>query len=149
MAVIRGCQIPEDLYYWVDKHIWVKPVDGDRVRIGMTTVAGHLVGGKLIAVTYSQRKLGRALARGRSVATVESSKYVGPVPSPVAGVLETGNPDLETNPSLAITDPYGAGWIAELTATAWDEERAELVTGDAAVAALTADLEQNDITCGS
>ncbi len=147
MTVIRGCEIPEDLYHWVDKHIWVRPGEGNLVRIGMTSVAGKLVGGKLVAVTVSHRKVGREIHKGRSVATVESSKYVGPVPTPVSGVLKGGNPAVEADPSLAISDPYGEGWIAELEATDWENDKADLLTGEAAVAALTADLEANDITC--
>ena len=30
MTEVRGCQIPEELYYWIEKHVWVRD-DGDDV----------------------------------------------------------------------------------------------------------------------
>jgi len=32
MATLRGCHFPEDLYYLVEKHVWVKPLAGGLVR---------------------------------------------------------------------------------------------------------------------
>ncbi len=88
----------------------------------MTSVAAKLSGGKLTAVTVSARKVGKEVPQGKSVATIESSKFVGPVPAPVSGVLVRGNERLESDPNLAVADPYGEGWIAELEATTWDAE---------------------------
>ena len=47
MPAIRGCNLPEDLYYLIDKHVWAKPMDGGVVRVGMTAVAGKLAGAGL------------------------------------------------------------------------------------------------------
>jgi len=147
MATIRGCELPEDLYYYVDKHIWVKPLADDLVRVGMNTVAGKLAGGNLIAVTVSKRKLGKEVKQGKSIATLESSKYVGPVPAPVTGVLVRGNDKLASDPNLTITDPYGDGWIAEMQPTAWDAEKDGLLTGPEGLKAYQAKLEAEDISC--
>jgi len=27
MSDIRGCNLPEDLYYLVEKHVWAKPIE--------------------------------------------------------------------------------------------------------------------------
>jgi glycine cleavage system H protein len=147
MAEIRGCDLPEDLFYNLEKHTWAKPLDGGAVRIGMTTVAGKLAGGKLAAVTVSARKVGREIAQGKSVATVESSKYVGPVPTPVTGTLLRGNDLLTADPNLAITDPYGEGWIAEVEASAWASESPDLATGTEGLAAYQARLEADGVSC--
>ena len=45
---------------------------------------------------------------------IESLKYIGPVPAPFSGVLLRGNPAVEADPELAMRDPYGEGWIAEM-----------------------------------
>ena len=33
MATVRGCNIPENLYYWVEKHAWALPMDDGTVKI--------------------------------------------------------------------------------------------------------------------
>jgi glycine cleavage system H protein len=147
MTEVRGCELPDDLYYLVDKHVWARPGEGNLVRVGMTSVAAKLSGGSLNAVTVSARKLGQEIPQGRSVATIESSKFVGPVPTPFTGVLVRGNGRLATEPNLAVSDPYGEGWIAELEASSWDEEKEGLATGPDGIAAYTAKLEADGISC--
>ena len=85
MPTIRGCNLPEDLYYLIDKHVWARPMEGGTIRVGMTAVAGKLAGGKFVAVTVKSKAIGQEVKQGKSVATVESSKFVGPVPAPVTG----------------------------------------------------------------
>lgn len=148
MATLRGCELPEDLYYLIDKHVWVRKLEGNLVRLGMTSVAAKLAGGTLNAVTVSARKIGQEIAQGKSVATLESSKFVGPVPAPVSGVLVRGNDRLEADPNVAATDPYGEGWIAEVEATRWDAEVSGLATGPEGVAAYGAKLEADGVSCG-
>ncbi len=147
MGKIRGCELPEDLYYFAEKHVWAKPVADGIVRVGMTTVAGKLSGGKLNAVTVRAKNIGAEIPAGKSVATVESSKYVGPVPAPVAGVLKRANDKLAADPNLAITDPYGEGWIVELAPANWDADKAALLTGPDGLAAYKAKLEAENISC--
>lgn len=147
MPVIRGCNIPEELYYNLEKHVWAKPLDGGVVRVGMTQVAGKLAGGKLTAVTVKAKNIGQEVRAGKSAATVESSKYVGPVPAPITGVLLRVNDKLAADPNLPIADPYGEGWIVEIQASAWDSEKDALVTGPAGVAAYQAKLDAEGITC--
>ena len=53
MSKIQGCDLPEDLYYLIDKHVWAKPMGDGIIRVGMTTVATKLAGGSFAAVTVS------------------------------------------------------------------------------------------------
>jgi len=147
MANINGCELPEDLYYLIEKHVWAKPLDGNIIRIGMTSVAAKLSGGSLNAVTVSNRKIGKELAQGKSVATVESSKFVGPVPAPISGTLLRGNDNVIDDPSLAISDPYGEGWIAEMEATDWDSEKGSLATGSDGLDTYRKAIEEAGISC--
>ena len=57
MAIIRGCNLPEDLYYYPEKHLWLKPLGGNLFRLGLTPIAGQLAGGKLNAVTIRAETL--------------------------------------------------------------------------------------------
>ncbi len=147
MATINGCNLPEDLYYLVDKHVWVKPISENLVRVGMTQVAAKLSGGKLTAVTVKAKNVGKEVAQGKSLATVESSKFVGPVPAPVTGTLVRANDQLAINPNLAVSDPYGEGWIAEMQPGNWEADKASLVTGAAGLAAYQAKLEADGVSC--
>jgi glycine cleavage system H protein len=147
MGKIRGCELPEDLYYFAEKHVWAKPMGDGIVRVGMNTVAGKLSGGKLNAVTVRAKNIGAEIPAGKSVATVESSKYVGPVPAPVTGVLKRANDKLVGDPNLAITDPYGEGWIVELAAANWETDKAGLLAGPDGLAAYKAKLEAENISC--
>jgi glycine cleavage system H protein len=147
MGKIRGCDLPEDLFYYAEKHVWAKPVGDGLVRVGMNTVAGKLSGGKLNAVTVRAKNIGAEIPAGKSVATVESSKYVGPVPAPVGGVLKRANEKLASEPNLAISDPYGEGWIVELQASNWDADKANLLTGAEGLKTYQAKLEAENISC--
>ena len=50
MPTVRGCDLPEDLLYDVENHIWFKELGDGTVRVGMTTVATAMAG-RLVAVT--------------------------------------------------------------------------------------------------
>lgn len=143
MATPKGCNLPEDLYYLVDRHVWAKLADGI-VTVGLTDVAQHLA--KTI-ISVSLKPAGKPIKKGRSLATVESGKWVGPVPSPVEGEVVEINQTLATSPGLLNSDPYGAGWVARLRPTDWDADASELVTGEAGIAAYEAFLAQEGISC--
>lgn len=147
MSTVRGCNLPEDVYYLVEKHVWAKPMDGGVIRVGITSVAAKLSGGKLAALTVKAKNIGQQVMQGKSLATVESSKFVGPVPAPVTGVVLRANEKLATDPNLATADPYGEGWVAEMQPSNWDVEKASLVTGTDGVAAYQAKLEAENISC--
>jgi len=144
MATANGCNIPEELYYLVDKHVWVRLEADTSVTIGITDVAQHLAG-KVIAV--SPKKVGKVLGKGQSAGTVESGKWVGPVQLPVGGELVAVNEALKSTPGLVNQDPYGAGWIVKVKPTNWDEESKELVTGAAGIAVYQQLLDEKGIVC--
>jgi glycine cleavage system H protein len=144
VGIANGCNIPEELYYLVDKHVWVRYESDSLVTLGITDVAQHMAG-KVIAV--SPKKVGRALTKGQSAGTVESGKWVGPVQVPVNGELVAVNDALKTNPGLINQDPYGAGWIVKLKPLNWVEDSKDLVTGDQGVAEYQQSLNDKGITC--
>lgn len=148
MANVRGCNLPDDLYYLIEKHVWAKPVGEGVVRVGITSVAAKLSGGKLAAITVKAKNIGQEVLQGKSLATVESSKFVGPVPAPITGVLLRSNEKLATDPNIAVSDPYGEGWVAEMQASNWEGEKGLLATGADGVEKYQAKLEADNISCG-
>ncbi len=146
MSTINGCEIPENLYYLLEKHCWALPVEGGRIRVGVTVVATKMAG-SLTAVTPRSKKIGGEIERGKSIGTMESSKYVGPIPTPVTGVLASVNEAINENPNIVVVDPYGKGWIAEFDVLDWDKQKDELLTGQAAVDAYRKFMEEQGFSC--
>lgn len=144
MALVNNCNLPEDLYYVVDKHVWARR-DGDLVTVGMTDVAQNMAK-SIIAVT--PKAAGKAVRKGRNVATVESGKWVGPVPAPVGGEIVEVNQALAASPGLINSDPYGEGWVARLRPSDWDADAVDLASGADGVEAYRAFLDAEGISCG-
>jgi glycine cleavage system H protein len=144
VATVSNCNLPEDLYYVVEKHVWARHEDGV-VTVGLTDVAQNLAKG---IISVSPKKVGRKVEAGKSVATVESSKWVGPVPCPVAGEIIEINEAAVADPAIVNREPYEGGWIAKVRADNWEGESAALATGEAGIAQYAAFLEKEGITCG-
>lgn len=126
MADVKGCNLPDELLYDVDNHIWFKEMGDGTVRLGMTTVATAMAG-QLVA--FTPKKAGKAIDAGKSCATVESGKWVGPAKSAAAGEVVAVNDALVANPKLANEDPYDMGWMVALKPTDWPAAKAKLATG--------------------
>ena len=145
MTTVNNCSIPADLLYQVEKHVWVKRDEDGTARLGITDPAQKLAG-KIIVVT--PKKVGRTITRGQSAGTVESSKWVGPVPSPLSGEIVAVNEAPLDDPAILNTDPYG-NWIVRLAPANWDEEAKDLVTDEQGVEAYRALLLAEGIDCGT
>ena len=128
MANVKGCNLPDELLYDVDNHIWFRELGDGTVKLGMTTVATALAG-QLVA--FTPKKAGKSVEAGKSCATVESGKWVGPAKSAVAGEVLQINEDLVAKPSMANDDPYNAGWMVLLKPADWDSIKPSLTPGSA------------------
>jgi glycine cleavage system H protein len=126
MPEVRGCHLPDDLLYDVDNHIWLKELDDGNIKIGMTTVATAMAG-RLVA--FTPKKAGRSVQAGKTCATVESGKWVGPAKSAVGGEVVAVNDAAVATPSLVNEDPYGAGWMVIVKPEDWASVKATLTTG--------------------
>ena len=125
MANVRGCNLPDDLLYDVENHIWYQETGDGNVRLGMTAVATAMAG-QLVA--FTPKKVGRSVDAGKSCATVESGKWVGPAKSAAAGSVVAVNEDMVAKPSLANEDPYAA-WLVVIKPTDWASVKAALTPG--------------------
>ena len=141
MPVVRGCDLPDELLYDVDNHIWFKEVGDGNVRIGMTAIATAMAG-QLVA--FTPKKVGRAVRPGKSCGTVESGKWVGPAKSAAGGEVVEVNADLVAKPNLANEDPYGAGWMIVLKPEDWDSVKTTLTPGTAVASAYEAKMAADD-----
>lgn len=144
MAVVSNCNLPEDLYYWVEKHTWARREPDGTLVVGITDVAQHLAK-SIIAAT--PKEAGKAVKKGKSAGTVESGKWVGPVTAPVTGTIMEINAALKAKPGLLNTDPYGEGWFVKIKPDDWEADSAELVTGPPGIEAYQKFLEAQGIRC--
>lgn len=145
MSEVNGCRLPDDLYYWPEKHVWVRGPEADgAVVVGMTDVAQSLAG-KIVVV--SLRALGKTLARGKSAGTLESGKWVGSIPTPVSGAVVAVNEALKKAPDIVNQDPYGEGWLIRVRPTDWVNDGGTLLTGPEGIAAYREKLQAEGIQC--
>ncbi len=101
--------IPADLKYTKD-HEWIK-VDGDSITIGITDFAQ----GELGDIVYVEVETeGETLDAHEVFGTIEAVKTVSDMFLPVSGEVTKFNEELESNPELINTDPYGKGWIIKV-----------------------------------
>jgi glycine cleavage system H protein len=142
----RGCEIPPELLYDVERDVWIRP-DGDgSLTLGMTDAAQSRAG-KFLHIQF--KKVGRHLEAGQSAATVETAKWAGPFPTPVGGiVVETNERTFTTDILIANRDPYGAGWLVRLQPDAWPPSAdLGLVTGAEALTRYEARIDELGLSC--
>ena len=125
MPVVRGCNLPDELLYDVENHIWFAEQADGKVKLGMTMVATALAG-ELVA--FTPKKAGKDIKAGKSCATVESGKWVGPAKSAAGGVVVEANEALVASPKLANQDPYAA-WMILLQPEDWASVKPTLTPG--------------------
>ncbi|HEY2123810.1 MAG TPA: glycine cleavage system protein GcvH [Chthoniobacterales bacterium] len=98
--------VPEDLRY-AETHEWIR-LEGVTGIVGITD---HAQAELTDVVFVELPQVGAVLEAHQAVAVVESVKAASDIYSPVAGEVVAVNSELETNPALVNTDPYGAGWL--------------------------------------
>jgi glycine cleavage system H protein len=111
MPIVRGCNLPDDLLYDVPNNLWYRPEGDGTYTVGMTMIATGMAGA---LVAFTAKKVGKTIEGGKSVATVESGKWVGPAKIGFDAEIVAVNDTLTANPKLANTDTYGAGWMVRV-----------------------------------
>jgi len=102
--------VPIELRY-TKEHEWIQELTATRFRIGITDYAQAALGD----IVYIQLpKMGSDVAADKVCGEVESTKSVSEIYAPITGKIVLVNEKLESNPEVINSDPYGAGWIAEI-----------------------------------
>ena len=92
---------------YTEDHEWIR-LDGDIATVGITTHAQDALGD---VVFVELPEVGELFAQGEVAGVVESVKAAADVYMPVAGEIVEVNEALRADPSLANSDPLGAGWF--------------------------------------
>lgn len=101
--------IPNNLKYTKD-HEWVI-IDGNTATVGITDFAQKELGD---IVYVEVESLDQTLDKDEIFGTVEAVKTVSDLFLPLSGEIIEFNENLETNPELVNTDPYGDGWMIKV-----------------------------------
>jgi glycine cleavage system H protein len=75
---------------------------------------------------------GKEVVQGKAIASIESGKWVGRIYAIVSGEVVEVNEELEDEPTLLNTDPYGDGWVLKIRMEN-PEELSNLLQGEEAV----------------
>lgn len=103
---------PDNLRYTKD-HEWIR-LEGDEAIVGITDFAQQELGD----IVYVEiETVGQQLNAGDVFGTVEAVKTVSDLFLPVNGVVTEVNPQLNSNPEVVNSDPYGEGWMAKIKLT--------------------------------
>lgn len=101
-------QVPEDLHY-TEEHEWIEQIQDSRVRIGITDYAQDQLGD---VVYVELPELDAEVAKEDLIVEIESTKSVGEVYAPFAGIIVEVNAAVAEAPELVNTSPYDEGWLA-------------------------------------
>ncbi|WP_026631339.1 glycine cleavage system protein GcvH [Dyadobacter alkalitolerans] len=108
---------PSELKYTED-HEWIR-IDGDTATIGITDHAQNELGD---IVYVDINTVGDAVGKGEVFGSVEAVKTVSDLFIPVAGTVLEVNEELDGEPELVNTDPYGRGWMVKISLTNPDDQ---------------------------
>lgn len=111
--------VPDDRKY-SEQHEWalVTAEDPTVARVGITDFAQSALGDIVFVQLPAE---GDVVTVGEPFGEVESTKSVSDIYAPCNGTVRAHNADLDESPELVNSDPYGDGWLVEIT-----------VSGDAA-----------------
>ena len=142
--IFYACDIPENLTYDIERDVWIR-FESDIAVLGMTDVAQTRCG-KFAAISF--RDVGRKVTQGKTLATIESAKWVGPFPAPFScEIVETNENGFAKNILLANKEPYTDGWLVKVRPTNLEAESSHLVTGEAATEKYKARIQELKINC--
>ena len=109
---VAGCPLPEDRRYDLKNDVWwADDPHGGAARIGILGTLGAFAG-PFRSLTF--RPIEGTVGQGRSVATVESTRFTGAIRVPCDVVLLARNEEVARRPRLLNDDPYGEGWVVQV-----------------------------------
>ncbi len=110
MAKVDEYDMPDELYYHKE-HMWVK-IEGDKAKVGLNDFSQKLAGELSYIELPSE---GDEVSQDDVVGTYETGKWMGKLFAPLSGEITAVNSALEDDASIVNKDPYGEGWMFEIS----------------------------------
>ncbi|HKM49286.1 MAG TPA: glycine cleavage system protein H [Terriglobales bacterium] len=111
-ALVGGFAVPENLRYHPG-HTWALSESPNLVRVGMDDFASKLAG-KVDSINLPQR--GQWIRQGQKMCTLYRDDCAVDMVSPIEGSVSDINQAVIKDPKLALSDPYGEGWLVTVQA---------------------------------
>jgi glycine cleavage system H protein len=120
-------RIPAKDYLFNENDCWVRTINGT-ARIGISDYMQQ----RLTDIGFfTPPEPGTNVEQFGELGSVESAKAVFEIIAPVSGTITAVNAAVVDNPGLVNSDPYGAGWLVELSLTDLEEDKELLLDGEA------------------
>jgi len=139
MAIIKGYDMPDELYYH-EEHSWAR-VEGNRVTVGMNDMF-QKEAGDIVFVDVPEEE--DEVEQGEVCGKIQSRKWIGKLCAPVSGEIVEINEELEDDTSLINQDPYGKGWILVIEATDLENELINLMHGDSILPFIDQEIQRTE-----
>jgi len=111
-ALVGGFAVPDNRRYHPG-HTWALSESPNLVRVGMDDFASKLTG-RVESISLPQR--GQWIRQGQKMCTIHRDGAAVDMVSPIEGTVSDINQAVERDPKLALSDPYGEGWLVTVQA---------------------------------
>ena len=116
--------LPSDRHYLPGRHVWARMEDGI-ATVGVSAALGEMLWFAPEVSFWAVEEVGV----GDTLATVQGrSGHTVVIGSPVAGQIAGLNELLARAPHALLAQPYGGGWVAQISPRHWQRDQAGLVT---------------------
>ncbi|HAL61805.1 MAG TPA: glycine cleavage system protein H [Chloroflexi bacterium] len=129
--VKRGC-------YYTEEGIWMQ-VENGAGRVGVSDFLQQKSGDVAFA---NLPELGSTLKQGQGMGSIETIKADVTISSPISGVVQETNRELEIKPELINEDPYGEGWLVLIEMSDFESDRKNLLTAEEYLAVMKSQAEE-------
>lgn len=118
-------ELPLDRHYDRETHLWVAGGQGATAhRVGFDPL-GAETSGDIVAISVDLP--GTRIRRGEAFGSLEAAKFVGPLISPVSGVIRSRNASVSADPSMVNSKPLES-WLVEIELDDFAAEEALLLS---------------------
>jgi len=142
---ILGCPLPEDRLYDAEQGVWWQDEPGTGSALVGVVASFSAFAGPFRELTF--RPVDGPLVRGRSVATVESTRFVGAVRLPVDAEVLERNDAVRQRPRLLNDRPYTDGWVVRARASRPERTPGLLASASAVRSRFEEEIRSRRIRC--
>ena len=130
-------KVPKELFY-IDNDFWAR-IEGNVGTVGITSYMQS----KLSDIIFVRLpEIGSKVEQFGEAGDFESVKAVLDVISPVSGTVIEVNQELQNQPDLANSDPYGKGWFYKVELSDFESDKENLSDAEAYFAVMKRNVEK-------
>lgn len=108
---------PDNVRY-LKSHEWARQ-DGETISVGISDFAVEQLNHEIVYVELPE--VGKKLNAGDGFGVIESVKAASDLYAPVSGTVSAVNDAVVSDPNKVSEDPYGNGWMIQITPDSTDE----------------------------